>query len=289
MNIQFTSSYLICILIFITLLILYFIWISFGESLKNVQYFCTKYLYLDYGDGTNDYLNALKWCVLNCILFSNESFFEFLVPNGWILRDSKGVPAGFVVRVENQLIISFVSTANLEHVQIATNNSINVFGFHSGYYDRTLKLVDEINDSFSLNDITEIIICGHSMAGAMAGICGNILGNRFPRISVSIYSFGSPKFCDKEPFWGNNIEFNSFINSADPVVYKPLNKNYIRVDSDIVGGKFITKHLDTGNDNVNHSIKLYREIVLGKDKTDIPRRLHRPDELLSRWFLDMLG
>ncbi len=124
----FDGSKLVLILIIISIIILYIIWISFGSSLKNVQYYCTKYLYLDYGDGTNNYLNALKWCTLNCILFSNKHFFEYLIPDAKIMYDKSGVPAGFYKRDGNQLVVSFVSTANLDHVKIATRNSVNFNG-----------------------------------------------------------------------------------------------------------------------------------------------------------------
>lgn len=284
---SFNGTKLILILIVISIIILYIIWISFGASLKNVQYYCTKYLYLDYGDGSNNFLNALKWCTLNCILFSNRQFFEYLIPDAKIMYDMEGTPAGFYKRDENKLIISFISTANLDHVKIATRNSVNVFGFHTGYYERTEYLLKKY--IYDLENIEEIIICGHSMAGAMAGITGYLLSYRYPFSNLQIYAFGSPKFCTVEPNWKSNIVYYDFTNGADPVTYKPLDNRYIRIGSEQVDGEFVSRHLDTGNDNVNHSIKVYREVALKKDKTEFPRRPHRADEILSRWFLDMLG
>lgn len=284
---SFDGTKLILILIVVSIIILYIIWISFGSSLKNVQYYCTKYLYLDYGDGSNNYLNALKWCTLNCILFSNRPFFEYLISDAKILYDDTGVAAGFFKRDGCQLIISFISTANLDHVKIATENSVNYLGFHTGYYRRTENLLKKY--IYDLENIDEIILCGHSMAGAMSGIASYLLSYRYPFSSIKNYTFGSPKFCTKEPNWKSNIEYFDFTNSADPVIYKPLDERYIRLSTEQVGGEFISRHLDTGNDNVNHSIKVYREVALKKDKTDIPRRPHRANEILSRWFLDMLG
>lgn len=284
---SFNGTKLILILIVISVIILYIIWISFGASLKNVQYYCTKYLYLDYGDGSNNYLNALKWCTLNCILFSNRPFFEYLIPDAKVLYDEKGVPAGFYKRDDNQLVVSFVSTANLDHVKIATRNTVNYLGFHTGYYERTEKLLEKY--IYDLENINSIILCGHSMAGAMAGIASYLLSYRYPFADLQVYAFGSPKFCTDEPNWKSNVQYFDFTNSADPVTYKPLDSRYIRIGSKHVDGEFVSRHLDTGNDNVNHSIKVYREVALKQDKTEFPRRPHRTDEILSRWFLDMLG
>lgn len=284
---SFDGTKLILILIVISIIILYIIWISFGDSLKNVQYYCTKYLYLDYGDGSNNYLNALKWCTLNCILFSNRHFFEYLIPDAKILYDETGIPAGFYQRNGTRLVISFVSTANLEHVKIATRNSVNYLGFHTGYYERTENLMKKY--IYDLENINEIILCGHSMAGAMAGIASYLLSYRYPFVNLQVYAFGSPKFCTDEPNWKSNVQYFDFTNSADPVTYKPLDIQYIRMNSSKVDGEFVSRHLDTGNDNVNHSIKVYREVALKQDKTEFPRRPHRADEILSRWFLDMLG
>lgn len=279
-------------IIVISILILLTIWISFGDSLKRVQYYCQKYLYLDFGDGSNESLNALKWCTLNCVLFSNLPFFNFLIPGAVVLYDEHRIPAGYYVRDGKHLLISFVSTANLDHVKIATNNSLNGLGFHSGYFKRTQELLEQF--IFVLTGIESIIVCGHSMAGAMAGIAGYLLSRRFPFSRVSVYAFGSPKFCSLEPDWKSlpNLTYHDYINTADPVIYKPLNLEYIRLDSENFESKsnvFVKHFIDTGNDNVNHSIKVYREIVLQRETTEIPRRPHRPDEILSRWFLDMLG
>jgi hypothetical protein len=284
---SFDGTKLILILIIISIIILYIIWISFGDSLKNVQYFCTKYLYLDYGDGSNNFLNALKWCTLNCILFSNRHFFEYLIHDAKILYDDNGIPAGFYKRDGKQLIISFVSTANLDHVKTATKNSVNIFGFHTGYYDRIESLLKKY--IYDLENIEEIILCGHSMAGAMAGLASYLLSYRFPFSKIYVYSFGSPKFCTDIPIWKSNIEYFDFTNTADPVTFKPLNNEYIRLSSNQLNGEFISRYLDTGNDNVNHSIKVYREVALKKEITSFPRRPHRADEIISRWFLDMLG
>ena len=68
----------------VILLILYFIWISFGESLKNVQYFCTKYLYLDYGDGSNEILKLMKRRYNRERFASRIKKIKELIPNAFI-------------------------------------------------------------------------------------------------------------------------------------------------------------------------------------------------------------
>jgi len=280
------------IMIFIIIIIIYTIVLSFGNSLENIQYYSSKYLYLDFFSEDkciNSGLSALKWCVTSCILYSNEKLFRYLVPNSWVFYDKFNKPSGFIKKVDDVLLISFISTSNLDHVITATNNKINCYGFHDGYYNRVNNIINDNYDTLNMiirnnnNNIKRIILCGHSMAGALCGISSNILGKMYPSINIICYCFGSPKFCTKNVEWSNNIVLYDYINLSDPVVYKPLNNNYIRY------GIPFYHSIDTKNDNVNHSIKVYREIILKKEKTDIPNRPHRTDEIISRWFLDLLG
>jgi hypothetical protein len=257
--------------------------------LEDVQYYSSKYLYLNYfskNDVIQSSLSALKWCITSCILYSNEGLFRYFIPNSWVFYDIYNKPSGFIKKYDSSLIMSFVSTSNLNHVRIATNNNINYNGFHDGYYNRVEDIIntnkDIINNAIK-NNVNRIILCGHSMAGALCGITSNILGKRYPSIDIICYCFGSPKFCTKNVEWSNNVKLFDYINLSDPVVYKPLNNKYIRV------GIPCYHNIDTNNDNVNHSIKVYREIVLKKDKTDIPSRPHRIDEIISKLFLDLLG
>lgn len=124
------------------------------------------------------------------------------------------------------------------------------------------------------------------MGGALSSIVGFLLC-KYYSYNIKVYSFASPKFGNKQlKYYIENMKklkiFN-ILNEADMVIHKPLNWKYTRI------GREIKFRIDTGNDNVNHGIKVYRECVLKTKKSIIPKRGHRIDEILSRWFLDILG
>ena len=68
-------------------------------------------------------------------------------------------------------------------------------------------------------------------------------------------------------------------------MHKPVDPQYHRV------GKDIHWKLDSGNDNVNHGIRTYKECVLEikQEDSSIKKRMHRLDEIISRGVLDLLS
>jgi hypothetical protein len=197
---------------------------------------------------------------------------------------------GYVAKYGKNLIISLVSTSNISDVMFSMNNNlVNIDDgqIHEGYYIHTLEILPNLMKVLSIYpNIKCVYLSGHSMGGVLSSIIGYILNKRY-NYKVKVYTYGSPKFGNKQLKYyienRKNIKIFNVINKADMVPNKPTNKKY-----EIIG-EVISRWIDTGNDNVNHGLKVYREIVLEKTKSDILRREHRFDEILSRWFLDILG
>lgn len=261
---------MISIIIYIAIIISIIIWETFGKSLETVQYHSNKIL-------TKSSAFPFYYCGYSCLLYSNEPNFRYFVPFSWVLYDEYNKPFGYV----HKNIVSFVSTSNLFHVMDSIDDSPNEYGLHRGYYNKLVKFIPDILTFTSEYD--KLVICGHSMAGAMAGICGFCISQARPFQSIDVYIYGSPKFCTEETKFNDSVTIYDYINVSDPVVYKPINSKYIRK------GIRIEKCIDTGNDNVNHGLKVYRKIVMNESADDIPFRPHRYDEVIMRWFLDLLA
>lgn len=261
---------MISIIIYIAIIVSIIIWYTFGASLETVQYHSNKIL-------TTESSFPFYYCGYSCLLYSNEKIFRHFLPFSWVFYDEFGKPFGYI----RQNVISFISTSNLFHVLDSINDTPNHYGLHSGYYNKLNKYISDI--LYFTSNYNELIICGHSMAGAIAGICGFCVSQKRPFQKIDIFIYGSPKFCTEKTIFPSSVTIYDYINVSDPVIYKPINSQYIRK------GNRIEKCIDTGNDNVNHGLKVYRKIVMNEPFDDIPFRPHRYDEVIMRWFLDMLA
>ena len=156
--------------------------------------------------------------------------------------------------------------------------------FQRSYYSLMKNLVKYRSSERSSDQNTKLTLIGHSLGGVMASIAGFYLNLDFD-FDITVRTYGSPK-------WGNrqlkrfietkeNISITNYINTADPVIYKPGN-NYLRI------GKVVSGHIDTGNDNVNHGIKVYRELLINNFDFKTKPRKHRLDEIISRKIMNIL-
>jgi len=181
----------------------------------------------------------------------------------------------------------FVSTSNLEDTSwslIPELTQVDHGLIHKGYYERTnLGLFTSVMYAVHRLGNTKVILTGHSLGGAMAGVVGYRLSVVAPHLDIKIVTFGSPK-------WGNTqlakymqkVDVTNYINTADPVPVRPRDHRFVRIG----GVKSGTN--DTNNDSKNHGIRVYREIVSGS-QVKFQSRPHRFDEILSRWALDNLS
>lgn len=290
------------LIIYISIIIFYFVFIHFGNSLESVQYFHNRLLELDYGTDLkwNDEFNEstslmlLKYCVMSSVIYSERQpdNYQFIIRNkihkiyGYTFTHlSQNV--GFIEICDNHAIISLVSTACLSDVLFsATNQLIDIEDgkIHEGYYVHTLEFMSSILTLLNPS-IKNVYITGHSLGGALSSIVGYLLSKYF-NYNCVVYTFGSPKFGDStlKRFIENvkSLKIYNTLNTSDLVINKPSNKSYVRI------GTSIEHSIDTGNNNVNHGIKVYREIVL-KNQMELSMRPHRFDEILSRILMDVLS
>lgn len=188
---------------------------------------------------------------------------------------------------KDDVYLVFISTSNLDDTLSSLETQkveIDQGMIHSGYHKRFhMGIYTSIMEILSQTKFKKIICIGHSLGGVMASLAGMYLNREFG-FKTEVKTYGSP-------LWGNiqikksldkrkDINIINYINVADPVIYKPRNR-YIRV------GKTISMKIDTGNDNVNHGIKVYRELVIGNVNYKHPKRFHRFDEVVSRKIMDL--
>ncbi len=64
---------------------------------------------------------------------------------------------------------------------------------HKGFSISYLSVRDRIHQYLNDNNISEVIVTGHSLGGALATLCGRDIQYNFPEHAVSVYTFGSPK------------------------------------------------------------------------------------------------
>ena len=64
---------------------------------------------------------------------------------------------------------------------------------HRGFATAYLSVRDRIQTYVKRSQISEVILTGHSLGGALATLCGLDIQYNFPDVSVSVYTYGSPK------------------------------------------------------------------------------------------------
>jgi predicted lipase len=209
---------------------------------------------------------------------------------------------GYITRLNRYVaLIALCSTANVCDAFVNVDNSLVRFSssssssksnskVHQGYLQRVEQNIwyDVVSFLYFCPEIQYLYITGHSMGGALAVVLGMKLAHEFPdRYVMDMYTFGSPKLCNRAfvDYYDSlrHVRIQTYHNTADKVVYKPTNPEYVHI------GTVIRHTIDTGNVNVNHGIKAYRECLYKLPETTIPKRRSRLDEQLSASILELFG
>lgn len=270
--------------IFIITLILYF-----GKSLHNVQVQYQKLIYCkDYFEPEQNFtLFLLGNCILSSIARTEKNYIPLSLPLKIYKLYGKDfignkITAGTLVKYKKKYIISLAGTSSIPDVLTSMDlKLIDVIEgrFHKGYFERVLDLWPQVFHIINQKKITKLYLTGHSMGGALVSILSYFIETCFKHIQCIVITFGTPKYCTS--FNLNQTKVYNYLNEADPVILKPLG-SLTRF------GKSYMFKIDTGNDNINHSIKTYKNIVLRNNKIQ-HKRSRRFHEIISRIVLDLFG
>lgn len=277
--------YIIYIIVLVIIIGLYI----FNNSLEDVQYHHNRLM--DYS-WTNEQMD-IKYCVLASSLRKNPRIGLFVKYVPEITSNIKLVQGynnrfnletyGIAFMVDEVLYIVFISTSNLDDVYTSLrSDSKDIYlgnvhrgyyeHFHRGIYSSLLWVIQE----WSFDSIK---LVGHSMGGVMACLAGLSLWTNLG-ITSKVITYGSPRWGDKQLRKSlNGLDITNYINIADPVPKRP--NKYVPI------GKCIYYRIDTGNDNVNHGIRVYREIIVRNGNHGIKKRKHRYDEAVSSMILNL--
>jgi hypothetical protein len=278
----------ILLLFYFILLCFTFLLQGFDESLLNVHVRYHRFL-RDDPDLIKVPNRITPSYMLSCaiyagILLTSDTYPSDTYPLYGVSYDgSSKLFKGYMMILNDVVILSLCSTSSINDILVSLDDQCNDL-FHSGYMDVIADLLPEIYRVLLMHrTIRRIYLSGHSLGGALVSILGHHLVSVLG-YTCHVYTFGSPKYAhvsiQHENYEGLCIQ--NYINQSDPVVYKPVNPNYIRLGQDIMW------NIDTGNDNVNHGVRVYK-LCVTRSKNSIQKRPHRLDELFSRFLLDLLS
>lgn len=124
-------------------------------------------------------------------------------------------------------VYDFAHSLDIRHMDVKKDNIC-----HKGYHDRFARIKDDVlNDIDHItnkNDINKIILCGHSMGGAIAFLAAYYCMKAFPHHEIHYHSFGAPKVANRHLYDDvkNNIYEHSVIELSHDIiprlVYNPL-------------------------------------------------------------------
>ena len=292
---------MISFIIYIIIIIFYIIWNLFGKSLYNIHRYHNRLLFeLNWNIYNNLFernsMKMLKSCVLSTIICTDSKYLseKYYIING-LSYTKKNKKVGIIIKKHNHFIISLTSTGSLSDIFTSASNNYhyleNTGNIHEGYYNYVVDLYDSVLKYLTkYSEINKIYITGHSMGGSVGIILGYLLTNSFrdmlvkTKYNISVFTFGSPRIGDKnsKKIIEKSINIYNYINDSD-IIPKKLSEKYCSIGNEII------YKIDTGNDNINHGIKAYRECILKVKNSQIKKRNHRFDELLSRYFVDLFN
>lgn len=104
-------------------------------------------------------------------------------------------------------------------------------GFKNQYYSVKEKIISNLLYYISNKRYNNIVICGHSLGGALATLCSLDLIDNIIFLNKNIYcvTFGCPRVGDKdfvELYNSYNINSHRIVTSGDPCVKIPFNGDY---------------------------------------------------------------
>lgn len=272
-------------IIFICVLIFGLFYLNY--QLYNAQYKYNRYLwdsdYINEGSEESEpkfiIYNILSSCIrttkLSSIALPKQLNIEKLTV---ITLNDHNV--GYITKTPTDIIISLVGTTSLYDivVSIQTDSLHTIDGiFHRGYYQYVSEFLPQVLSQCNTESERTLTFTGHSLGGACASILAYLVCINYPHKKYRVITYGSPKHM--KLYSDCSIEFLHYLNQSDPVIQKPIDVPYSRT------GECIHFNTDTGNDNINHSLKVYNPQTRHK----ISKRYHRIDELIVRFLLDLLG
>jgi triacylglycerol lipase len=293
---------------YIILILLFCIWSKFGKSFENIQYYTTGLLDYDWNNknltsdnffeyNKNKSLTLLKCCVLSSIMYSNplnfiecKSFNKVYQLKSYTFSRMRQT-FGFIALCDDFWVISIKSTSNLDDIFTSSHNNlidVDEGEIHQGYYIQSIELLNDIYEILLKHkNIKKVYITGHSLGGTLANVIGYLLAKILKCYQICVYSYASIKFGNKLLKYNiekiKNLKIFNIINKADMVTLKPINNLYKRI------GETIEHRIDTGNDNVNHGIKVYRSCILKENKIPIKNRKSNFNEKFFRTVIDLMG
>lgn len=149
-----------------------------------------------------------------------------------------------VINTNNTLYICFRGTSSLQNwksnfdirlKEYKKNN--NKFKIHNGFYTQYNSIRHNILPFLIKNDTyNNIIVCGHSLGGALATICClDICDNIYNR-NITCVTFGCPRIGNKDfsdLYNLYNIKMHRIVISDDLVPKWPINREYTHICNSI--------------------------------------------------------
>jgi hypothetical protein len=280
--------------LYIVLIVLLVLLKYFNDSLESVQRY--HYRLLDYPwDNTSNQM-LLRYCCLSSVIKQNPSV-RIYCPVIKKIKLIQGLQRGAIETTgisfvkDRKMHLVFVSTSNLDDVLYGLLKCMTETKFgmvHGGYHTKFIEMYTSILYILheQSGEFDSILCCGHSLGGVMASIAGLYLEGNFG-YRTEVFTFGAPRWCNCQvkhyTSKRKNLKITNYINTADPITQHPRSSVFVTAGDNVFG------RIDTKNDNVNHGIKVYREIVSGNTNYRVAARKHRIDEVISRIILDLFS
>lgn len=124
-----------------------------------------------------------------------------------------------------------VADLDVRHVQFGKMTNIKV---HNGFYQQYISIQPEILHSLRSmsGDFDTIIVCGHSLGGALATIAATDLAIQMPDKRVKCHTCGSPRVGNQEfvELFNACVSENWRVyNANDPVPMIPVSNRFVHV------------------------------------------------------------
>jgi hypothetical protein len=178
-----------------------------------------------------------------------------------------------VINTNNTLYICFRGTSSFKNWKSNFDLRLkeykkydNKFKIHNGYYTQYSSIRHNILPFLVKNNTyNNIIVCGHSLGGALATICClDICDNIYNR-NITCVTFGCPRIGDKkfaDLYNSYNINTHRIVISGDPIPKWPINREYTHISSSIY---FKNKKIYIKPDKSQFSLKRYFMNILNFD------------------------
>ena len=186
---------------------------------------------------------------------------------------------GKLINNKKTILISMRGTLSIDDmfvdlkqklISIYNNNNNNNIKVHKGFYYYIKEIENEIynriNKILDKNQITDIVLTGHSLGSGSATLLTYYLALKYPTLNITSYLFASPRVGNAEFVNDYNSKSNintySIMNLYDVIPNLPnLDKKYIHVKClDKKKGKIVFNSTGS-NAEENHSIFRYNDNI----------------------------